>query len=94
MKIELDVNKQPGNLMKAMRLSAGLTQEDIAKSLHVSRTQVTNIEAGRMCNILLSHLVRCGNRCGFEVKLTVKKLISTSKNTAYKATWRSLCLIK
>ena len=71
-KIELDVNKQLGDLMKAMRLGAGLKQAAVAKALKVSRSQVANMEAGRTCNILLAHIVRCGDRCGFEVKLTVK----------------------
>ena len=77
MKVELDVNKQLGDLMRAMRLSAGLKQEAVANVLNVSRSQVANMEAGRMCNILLAHIVRCGDRCGFEVKLTVKP--STNK---------------
>uniref|UniRef100_A0A6M3J4G5 Putative DNA binding, helix-turn-helix domain containing protein n=1 Tax=viral metagenome TaxID=1070528 RepID=A0A6M3J4G5_9ZZZZ len=72
MKIEIDVNRQLGDLIKAMRLSSGLKQEDIAKALGVSRPQIANMEAGRLCNILLAHLVRCGDRCGFDIKLTVK----------------------
>jgi DNA-binding XRE family transcriptional regulator len=73
MKLEIDVNKQLGDLMKAMRLAAGLRQDDIAKAIGTKRPQVCNIESGRMCNVLLSHLVAAGDRCGFEVKLIVQK---------------------
>lgn len=74
MKLEIDVNRELGDLMKAMRLHAGMTQADISKTLGVNRPQVCNMESGRACNIYLHHLVRCAEKCGFEAKLIVRKL--------------------
>lgn len=74
MKLELDVSKELGSLMKAMRVQSGLTQDDIAKTIGVSRPQIANMESARSCNIYLHHLVRCADKCGFEAKLTVCKL--------------------
>lgn len=71
MKLEIDVNRHLGQLMKAMRLHAGLTQEQMAKTLGVTRPHIPNMESGRMCNIYLHHLVKCADRCGFEAKLVV-----------------------
>lgn len=76
MKLEIDVGKELGSLMKAMRLQAGLSQGDISKALGVSRPQIANMESARACNIYLHHLVRCADECGFEAKLTVRKLKS------------------
>lgn len=73
MKIELDVSRDMGQLMKAMRLHRGLTQEQIAKKLGVSRPAIPNMEAGKQ-NIYLHHLIRTADACGFEVKLRVRKL--------------------
>lgn len=73
MKLEIDVNRELGALMKAMRLHAGLTQEEMAKSLGVVRAHIPNMEHARITNVLLKHLVACGDRCGFEVKLVVRK---------------------
>ncbi len=71
MKLEVDVNRDLGTLMKAMRLRAGMTQEGIAKKLSLSRPAIPNMEAGKQ-NIYLHHLVRTADACGFEVKLVVK----------------------
>jgi predicted XRE-type DNA-binding protein len=79
MKIECDVNRQLGHLMKAMRLQAGLTQEEMAKHLGVTRPHIPNMEAAKITNIYLHHLVRCADRCGFEVKLKVTKKASKHK---------------
>lgn len=73
MKVELDVNRDLGTLMRAMRLRAGLTQEQIAKKLGVSRPAIPNMESGRQ-NIYLHHLIRTADSCGFEVKLKVRQL--------------------
>lgn len=73
MKLEIDVNRELGQLMRAMRLSAGLTQEDMAKTLGVTRPHIPNMEVGGKTNIYLHHLVRCADRCGFEAKLVVHK---------------------
>jgi DNA-binding XRE family transcriptional regulator len=73
MKLEIDVNRELGALMKAMRLHAGLTQEQMAKALGVTRPHIPNMEHGKITTILLKHLVKCGDRCGFEVKLIVRK---------------------
>lgn len=72
MKLELDVNRDLGTLMRAMRLRAGITQGDIAKKLGVSRPAIPNMEAGKQ-NIYLHHLIRTADACGFEVKLKVRK---------------------
>jgi transcriptional regulator with XRE-family HTH domain len=71
-KLELDVNRDLGTLMRAMRLRAGITQESIAKKLGVSRPAIPNMEAGKQ-NIYLHHLIRTADACGFEVKLKVRK---------------------
>lgn len=71
--MELDVNRELGALMKAMRLHAGLTQEQMAKALGVTRSHIPNMEHGRITTVLLKHIVSCGDRCGFDVKLTIKK---------------------
>ena len=84
MKIQLDVNKELGQLMKAMRLSKGLRQEDMAKILGVTRPHIPNMEQGKICNILLSHLVNCGDACGFDVKLVVTKKSKRNKHHAHK----------
>lgn len=73
MKLEIDVNQHLGLLMRAMRQSAGLTQEQMAKTLGVTRPHIPNMESGKLCNIYLHHLVRCADRCGFEAKLVVRK---------------------
>lgn len=78
MKLELDVNRDLGTLMKAMRLRAGLTQEQIAKKLGLSRPAIPNIEAGKQ-NLYLHHLIRTADACGFEVKLRVSKLKATKQ---------------
>lgn len=73
MKLEIDVSKELGSLMKAMRLHAGLSQGEISKTRGLSRFQIANMESERACNIYLHHLVNCAGRCGFEAKLIVKK---------------------
>lgn len=73
MKFEVDVNHELGQLMKAMRLRAGLTQQQMADTLGVSRPHIPNMETGGKTNIYLHHLIRCADRCGFDVKLTVRK---------------------
>lgn len=74
MKLEIDVNRELGQFMRAMRVCAGLTQEQMAKAFGVTRPHIPNMESGRSCNIYLHHLVRCADRCGFEAKLVVRKL--------------------
>lgn len=61
-----------GQLMKAMRLSKGLNQTVLGKQLGLSRTSVTNMEAGRQI-VTLIHLVKAGDVCGFDVRLRVEK---------------------
>jgi DNA-binding XRE family transcriptional regulator len=72
MKMQIDVNRDLGQLMKAMRITAGLTQEQMAKALGMTRANVPNLESGRY-NIYLHHLVRCADKCGFVAQLVVKK---------------------
>lgn len=74
MKLELDVNRDLGQLMKGMRLAACMTQERLAKKLKISRPAIPNMEAGKQ-NIYLHHLVRTADACGFEVKLKVRKIL-------------------
>lgn len=69
--ITLDVNRDLGELMRAMRLRAGLTQEEVAKALSISRPAIPNIERGKQ-NIYLHHLIRTADACGFDIKLTVR----------------------
>lgn len=73
MKLEIDVNRELGQLMRAMRIHAGLTQAQMAETLGVSRAHIPNMEVGGKTNIYLHHLVRCADRCGFEAKLVVRK---------------------
>lgn len=71
MKLELDVNRDLGSLIRAMRLRAGMTQESLAKRLGISRPAIPNMEAGKQ-NIYLHHLIRTADSCGFEIKLKVR----------------------
>lgn len=50
-----EVYEKLGRLVKAARINAGLTQEDLASIISVSRTSISNIEAGRQ-KILLHTL--------------------------------------
>jgi transcriptional regulator with XRE-family HTH domain len=73
MKIELDVNQELGNLLKAMRLSAGMNQDEMSQKLGVTRSHISNLEKAKITNVLLAHLVRCGEATGFEVKLKITR---------------------
>lgn len=61
-----------GQLLKAMRCSKGLNQDELGKHIGVGRTSVTNMERGRQIVTLL-HLVKAGEACGFDVRLRVEK---------------------
>ncbi len=46
-----DVKKEIGQLIKLLRKSRKLSQNDLAKSLDVSRTTIQNLELGRNATI-------------------------------------------
>lgn len=47
MKSSKDLYIELGKKIKSLRIENNLTQEELAKSLHLQRTSVTNIEAGK-----------------------------------------------
>jgi DNA-binding XRE family transcriptional regulator len=62
-----------GQAVKARRLALGLTQEDLAKMVGLTRTSVTNIEIGRQ-RVLLSDLFSFARAFGVQPITLFKSL--------------------
>ena len=60
-----------GVLLRALRRSRGMTQQDLSSLIRISRTSVTNIEAGRQA-VTTDTLYAIADACGYSLKLQIK----------------------
>lgn len=56
----------------SMRAQAGLTQEQLAKRMHTSKSNISRLERGNT-NPSWATLVKYAQACGFELSLTTHK---------------------
>lgn len=66
---------QLGKRIQQARIHAGLKQEQLALSLNLSRTSVTNIERGRQ-HLQVHHLVRVADILGVSVDTLLNGLLT------------------
>lgn len=60
------------NQLLSMRAQAGLTQEQLAKRMHTSKSNISRLERGNT-NPSWATLVKYAHACGFELSLTPHK---------------------
>lgn len=54
-----DFDAEAGKLMRAARIAAGMTQEELARAIGLTRVSVCNIESGVQGRISLGTVVAC-----------------------------------
>lgn len=59
-----------GREIRKARVSAGLTQAEVAERLHATATYITNVEAGRV-NLTLGQLSRIAAAMGADVHVSL-----------------------
>jgi transcriptional regulator with XRE-family HTH domain len=59
-----------GQMVKELRLRRGMTQEELATLICLSRVSITNIESGRTA-LLVHNLKRIFDALGFEAEIRI-----------------------